>query len=216
MDRAGIRIVRRNRLSRDDRAHLRDFFLSDVFPVLTPLAIDPAHPFPFIPNAGFVLALTLERRRDGRKLSALLPVPSQLQRFIRLPERAGKTRFLPLEDLLLFHLDSLFPGYEGTGSCTFRILRDSDLEVEEEAEDLVREFETALKRRRRGEVVRLKISAGAPEALQAMIMRELGVDDDDKIEIDGIIGLSSLRELILSERKDLQWPPFTPRVPERV
>jgi polyphosphate kinase len=216
MDHAGIVIVRRNRLSRDDRAHLQEFFLSNVFPVLTPLAIDPAHPFPFIPNAGFVLALTLERRRDGRKLTALLPVPSQLARFIRLPERLGKARFLPLEDLLLFHLDALFPGYEATGSCTFRILRDSDLEVEEEAEDLVREFETALKRRRRGEVVRLKISANAPDALQAMIMRELNVVRDDVIEIDGMIGLSSVKELILSERKDLQWPPFTPRIPERV
>ena len=216
LNQAGITLVRRNRLSRDDRTYLQDYFLGSVFPVLTPLAIDPAHPFPFIPNGGFVLALSLERRRDGRKLMALVPVPTQLNRFVRLPERAGKTRFLPLEDLLLFHLDSLFPGYEANGFCTFRILRDSDLEVEEEAEDLVREFETALKRRRRGEVVRLKMSEGAPDHLQKTIMDELGVGRDDMIEIDGLIGLSSLKELILSDRTDLQWPPFTPRVPERV
>jgi len=216
LDKAGIVLVRRNRLSREDRAFLQDYFMTNVFPVLSPLAIDPAHPFPFIPNGGFVLALTLERRRDQRKLMALVPVPTQLNRFIRLPERRGKTRFLPLEDLLLFHLDALFPGYEVAGSCTFRILRDSDLEVEEEAEDLVREFETALKRRRRGEAVRLKISVGAPAALQRTIMDELKVNRDDIIEIDGIIGLSSLRELILSDRQDLQWPPFAPRVPERV
>ena len=166
------------------------------------MAIDPLTRFHH-PERRFRLALTLERRRDMRKLMALVPVPAQLSRFIRLPERSGKARFLPLEDLLLFHLDVLFPGYEVAGSCTFRILRDSDLEVEEEAEDLVREFETALKRRRRGEAVRLKISTGAPEALQRTIMDELNVKRDDVIEIDGIIGLSSLRELILSERKDL-------------
>jgi polyphosphate kinase len=216
MEKAGIVILDRRKVLAADREFLASYFVSQVFPVLSPLAIDPAHPFPFIPNAGFVLALQLTRVADRRQLKALLPIPTQIDRFVRLPARGQKARFLPLEELLLLHLDSLFPGYENTGSCTFRVLRDSDLEVEDEAEDLVREFETALKRRRRGEVVRLKLSAPAPAALRETIMRELQVGPDEVVDIDGIIGLSSLKELVLDERADLLWPPFKPRVPERV
>ncbi|MCR8722978.1 RNA degradosome polyphosphate kinase [Frigidibacter sp. ROC022] len=212
----GIVLMTRAKLTKSDRAYLAEQFLTQVFPVLSPLAIDPAHPFPFIPNAGFSLALQLDRSKDGRRLHALLPIPAQIDRFLRLPTRGTKTRFLPLEELLLLHLDSLFPGYRATGSCTFRVLRDSDLEVEEEAEDLVREFETALKRRRRGEVVRLKISSDAPEKLRRMIMEELDVTPDEVVDVHGLIGLSSLKELVLDERADLLWPPFKPRVPERV
>ena len=158
----------------------------------------------------------MKRSKDGRMLSALLPIPAQIDRFIRLPAAEGQARFLPLEELLLLHLGKLFPGYELTGSCTFRVLRDSDLEVEEEAEDLVREFETALKRRRRGEVVRLQISAGAPEDLRDEIIDQLGVDDTEIVEVRGMIGLVHLKELVIDERPDLLWPAFAPRVPERV
>lgn len=216
METAGIAIMTRDGLSKDDKAHLDDVFLNDVFPVLSPLAIDPAHPFPFIPNTGFALALQMERRSDRRKLQALLPVPHQIDRFVRLPDKAGTARFLPLEELLLLFLGNLFPGYKEVGSCAFRVLRDSDLEVEDEAEDLVREFEVALKRRRRGEVIRLNLSSGAPEALKNVIMGELHVKDDDMIEFAGLIGMSDLEELVLDERPDLLWPSFTSRVPERV
>ncbi len=216
MQAADISLCTPDTLTREDRAFLDQAFLEQVFPVLSPLAIDPAHPFPFIPNEGFSLALQLERSRDKRKLMALLPVPQQIDRFIRLPAPEGVARFLPLEDLLLEYIGMLFPGYCVRGSCAFRILRDSDLEVEEEAEDLVREFETALKRRRRGEVVRMKITEGAPPALLKMIKRELCVSDDEIVEVDGMIGMADLSELVLSERPDLLWPPFSPRVPERV
>ncbi|WP_137699783.1 RNA degradosome polyphosphate kinase [Marimonas lutisalis] len=216
MQQAGISLCTRDTLSKDDRAYLGDVFLSRVFPVLSPLAIDPAHPFPFIPNTGFALALQLERKTDKRELKALLPIPQQIDRFVRLPAADGTHRFLPLEDLLLEHISSLFPGYTLRGHCAFRVLRDSDLEVEEEAEDLVREFETALKRRRRGEVVRMKISADAPPALLELIKRELHVTDDEIVEIDGLIGIADLGQLVLDERPDLLWPSFTPRVPERV
>ncbi|RME14363.1 MAG: RNA degradosome polyphosphate kinase [Alphaproteobacteria bacterium] len=211
-----IVLCRRADLTAEDRAFLDELFLSQVFPVLSPLAIDPAHPFPFIPNAGFALALELERRSDRRRLKALLPIPQQINRFARLPASAGAARFLPLEDLLLLFIDQLFPGYALKGHCAFRVLRDSDIEVEDEAEDLVREFETALKRRRRGEVIRLKISAGAPAGLRDMIRRELHVTEDEIIEVDGLIGIASLSELVLDERPDLLWPSYTPRVPERV
>ena len=216
MEGEGICIVGVDRLTAADRDHLAEHFLRAVFPVLSPLAIDPAHPFPFIPNNGFSLALQLERTRDGRPLRALLPIPAQVERFVRLPSPAGEHRVLPLEALLMEHVGDLFPGYRATGHGIFKVLRDSDLEVEEEAEDLVREFETALKRRRRGEVVRLKLSSGAPDGLRSLIMEELDVDEDEAVEIHGLIGISDLKELVLDSRPDLLWPSFTPRVPERV
>ncbi len=216
LDAEGIVICNRLKLSKTDLRHLEEVFLSQVFPVLSPLAIDPAHPFPFIPNAGFVLALQLERVGDKRPLQALLPIPQQIARFVALPSRTGRHRFLPLEDLLLLHLDALFPGYKMVGSCAFRVLRDSDLEVEDEAEDLVREFEVALKRRRRGEVVRMKLSADAPPALRRLIMNQLHVREDEVVEVKGMIGMADLGELEPDDRPDLMWPSFTPRVPERV
>jgi polyphosphate kinase len=216
MQAAGITICDRSALTDDDRSALAKVFLTQVFPVLSPLAIDPAHPFPFIPNNGFALALQLERKSDKRRLQALLPIPHQIDRFIALSAGDGETRVLPLEDLLLEHISSLFPGYVLKGHCAFRVLRDSDLELEDEAEDLVREFETALKRRKRGEVVRMKISANAPPALLFMIKRDLRVTDDEIVEIEGLIGISDLSELVLESRPDLLWPSFTPRIPERV
>jgi polyphosphate kinase len=211
-----IAILSRDALDEGDRDYLAEMFLHRVFPVLSPLAIDPAHPFPFIPNLGYSLALQLERKSDKRALQALLPIPQQIDRFVALPAPEGSHRFVPLEEVLLLHLDSLFPGYRHKGHCAFRVLRDSDLEVEEEAEDLVREFEVALKRRRRGEVVRMKITSGAPEALREVIMEELDVIPDEVVEVEGMIGLADLKELVLDARPDLLWPPFTPRVPERV
>lgn len=212
---AGIVLEVRETLSKADRSHLEQVFLNQVFPVLSPLAIDPAHPFPFIANEGYSLALELSRKSDKRPLRALLPIPHQIDRFIALPASSGH-RFLPLEELLLLHLDRLFPGYVMTGNCSFRVLRDSDLELEEEAEDLVREFEVALKRRRRGEVIRLTMSADAPKGLRSVVMEELDVDETEIIEVPGMVGLSDLSELVLEERPDLLWPPFQPRVPERV
>ena len=216
MEAAGIILLDRHRLTSEDKGYLDDVFLRQVFPILSPLAIDPAHPFPFIPNGGFSLALQLKRKSDGRDLQALLPIPHQIDRFVRLPAPEGQHRFLPLEELLLLRLEMLFPGYALMGQCAFRVLRDSDLEVEDEAEDLVREFEVALKRRRRGEVVRMKISSGAPEGLRAVIQDELMVRDPEVIEIEGLIGMNALSELVLDERPDLMWTSFTPRVPERV
>jgi len=216
MEAERISILDHASVTEADNTHLADVFLHKVFPVLSPLAIDPAHPFPFIPNLGYSLALQLERKADKRPLQALLPIPQQIDRFVTLPAPEGTFRFLPLEELLLLHLHSLFPGYRYKGHYAFRVLRDSDLEVEEEAEDLVREFEVALKRRRRGEVVRMKISSDAPLSLRAVIMQELHVRPDEVVEVNGMIGLADLKELVLDARADLLWPVFTPRVPERV
>ena len=216
LEAAGITLLTRAKLTRRDQILLETHFVDKVFPVLSPLAIDPAHPFPFIPNTGFCLALQLERLSDHRPLLALLPIPQQVRRFIPLPGKPGEQRFIPLEELLLLHLNWLFPGYQAVGHCAFRVLRDSDLEVEDEAEDLVREFETALKRRRRGQVIRMKITANAPEALRLLVMHELGVAANEVVEVKGLLGLSDLKELVLDSRRDLLWPNFIPRVPERV
>ncbi|MEL7280323.1 MAG: RNA degradosome polyphosphate kinase [Pseudomonadota bacterium] len=216
MEVENIFILTRDDLTEDDRAYLEGAFMNKVFPVLSPLAIDPAHPFPFIPNLGYTLALQLKTRDGKRTLKALLPIPGQIDRFLTLPSEEGTHRALPLEELLLLNIDSIFPGYEMKNHCAFRVLRDSDLEVEEEAEDLVREFEVALKRRRRGEVVRMKMTAGAPDMLRDIIMEELNVVREEIVEVQGIIGLADLSELVLDSRPDLLWPSFTPRVPERV
>ncbi len=215
MAEAGIHLLNRKDVTEADMAYLNDVFLDQVFPVLSPLAIDPAHPFPFLPNEGFALALQMERTKDKLPLRALLPIPAQIDRFVRLPGDKC-VRFLPLEELLLLFVGRLYPGHKVKGQCAFKVLRDSDLEVEDEAEDLVREFETALKRRRRGEVVRLKISTDAPAGLRSLIMQELRVAEQEVVEVDGLIGISDLSELVLDERPDLLWPPFSPRVPERV
>ena len=215
MSEVGIRLPSATSLTPEDRQFLHDAFLNEIFPVLSPLAIDPAHPFPFIPNLGLSLALEL-RNDSGKELRALLPVPARIDRFVRLPSEPGEDRFVPLEEVLLFHVDELFPGFRVKGHCAFRVLRDSDLEVEEEAEDLVREFETALKRRRRGEVIRLKLTAGAPGHLRDIIMEELDVRPEEVIEVDGLLGMADVSELVLSSRPDLLWPSFSPRIPERV
>ncbi len=210
----GIIIEDRVGLSDEDRDHLNDRFMGDVFPILSPLAIDPAHPFPFIANEGFALALQLEKIDGKRSLNALLPIPHQIARFLRLP--GAQLRFLPLEELLLMQVERLFPGYELKGHCAFRVLRDSDLELEDEAEDLVREFEVALKRRKRGEVIRLKLTADAPKSLKTLVMDQLRVTETEVVETEGMLGLGALSELVVDDRPDLQWPNFTPRVPERV
>jgi len=217
MEQNGITLLAREDLPEEDGAYLDQIFLDEVFPVLSPLAIDPAHPFPFIANERLSLALELVRQKDGRKLLSLLPIPNQINRFVRLPDGPHKQmRFLPLEQLLLENIDLLFPGYAIRGSCSFRLLRDSDLEVEEEAEDLVREFETALKRRRRGEVIRLSLSGGAPANLRKLVVGALHVGEDEVIEMGGVVGIGDVKELVLDSRPDLLWPHFTPRTPERV
>ena len=217
LEKSGIDILTREELNAEDRGYLRDVFLEQIFPILTPLAIDPAHPFPFIPNTGLTLGLMLRRKKDKRELQSLLPIPAQVDRFLSLPDTViGTQRLIKLEEVLLEFIGQLFPGYEVHGHCAFRLLRDSDLELEEEAEDLVREFETALKRRRRGEVIRLTLSKEAPEKLKKIIFSALHVTETEVIEVEDLLGVSDLSALILDSRRDLQWSEFIPRVPERV
>ncbi len=212
----GLVVVEPDALSREDRTWLDQEFTDQIFPVLTPLAIDPAHPFPFIPNLGFVMALRLTHKADGKPLTSLLPIPSQLQRFVRLPDRGEKARFIALESVIGIYHDKLFPGLAVVASGLFRILRDSDIEVEEEAEDLVRLYETMLKRRRRGSVIRLEFNATTPQDLQRFISDHLHMGNREAFTVEGLLGLDETKELILDERPDLLFQPYTSRFPERI
>jgi polyphosphate kinase len=215
----GIWVLEPDDLTGDDLIWLERQFLEAVFPILTPLAVDPAHPFPFIPNRAFTLALQLQNKSgDKRRMMALIPIPSQVQRFFRLPDLGGDgaIRFLSLENLIGLFLDRLFPGYLVEGAGAFRILRDSDLEIEEEAEDLMRQFESALKRRRRGSVIRIKIEDKMPPELRAFVIRELHVAADEIVLVHGILGLADSSQLIVDDLPRLKFSPYNPRFPERI
>jgi polyphosphate kinase len=217
----GLKLLDAKDIEGEDRDLAEEMFLTKMFPVLTPLAIDPAHPFPFIPNLGFCLALKLRRIADDKHLYALVPVPSQVQRFWELSSvmARGKKRqrkIVALESFIILFLGHLFPGYEVEGRGLFRLIRDSDLEIEEEAEDLVREFEARLKKRRLGQVVRVKIQTTMPEDLRAFIIEGLRAEPEDVILVDGKLGLAQMNELIPPDRPDLKFKPYNARFPERV
>jgi len=217
---AGIEVIHSAKITRTEKDRLEPEFLSQLFAVLTPLAIDPAHPFPFLPNLGFSLVLKLRRQSDNRVLYALVPVPTQVRRFWELPtdgrSKPGRRRFVTLESLLLLFIDHLFPGCEVLEKGLIRLIRDSDIEIEEEAEDLVLEFEEALKQRRLGEVVRIKIEASTPDDLREFIVGELKAAPQDVVLVAGMLGLAQLSELIPPGHPELKFPGYEPRYPERV
>ena len=217
---AGIEVIDAARATKTERERLEPEFLDQLFAILTPMAIDPAHPFPFLPNLGFSLALKLRRRRDNRILYALVPVPTQVKRFWPLAtdgrSTKGRTRYVTLESLLMLFIDHLFPGCDVLERGTFRLIRDSDIEIEEEAEDLVMEFEEALKQRRMGSVVRIKIEASMPDDLRDFITRELHAQPQDVVMVDGMLGLAQVSDLIPGGHPDLKFPGYEPRYPERV
>jgi len=197
-----------------DMEWLEKYFLESIFPILTPLAVDPAHPFPFIPNLGFSIVLDLENNENGSALFALLPVPRQTKRFVQIP--GDNVRFISVENCIRLFLNKLFPNYSIKGEGIFRIIRDSEMEVDEEAEDLVRVFESALKRRRRGHVVRLEVNSEMPENLLRMVQRELHITQNQIVSIIGILGIAEVDQLIVDGFSNLKFKAMDPRFPQRI
>jgi polyphosphate kinase len=210
---AGITVVETSDLEKEDLAWLETYFTEQLFPVLTPFAVDPAHPFPFILNRGLVIVLDLRRPSDGKTLTGLVSI-GHMDRFVRIP---GDTiRFVPVENVITSFLHQLFPEFEIDGQGMFRVIRDSEMEIDEEAEDLVRTFESALRRRRRGHVIRLTLNTGTPENLRRFVEDQLGVDPEDVFMLEEMLGLVDVKEMIVDDRKDLQFETFTARFPERI
>ncbi len=214
---AGILVTETAALSSSDRAWLEAWFMERVFPVLTPLAVDPAHPFPFIPNMGLVMALRLIRDEDGHAMRGLIPLPALVERFVRLPASDnGVIRFVMLEDVASLFMSRIFPGFRVLGQGMFRLIRDTDVEFEDEAEDLVRSYETALKRRRRGVAIHLAVTSTTPDDLRDFVADEMDVPPEEVFVQPGILGLVDVKQIIGDDRPDLLFPPYTPRFPERI
>lgn len=219
LEAAGVHVVQPQALDKAEQAWLEKLFLSHIFPILTPIAADPAHPFPFILNKGLTIVVEMLRRTDSKAMNGLIPIPGQLERFIRLesdPAKPKEVRFVQLESVIAMFLTELFTGFEIKSKGAFRVLRDSDIELQEEAEDLVRSYESQLKRRRRGNVIRLELEAGMPERLRKFVIEELEVREESIFVKDGLLAVADTAQLIVADRPDLQFKPFTIRFPERI
>ena len=208
-----IAVVKPEQLSAKHLAWLEEYFLENIFPVLTPIALDPAHPFPFLPNLALALIYLLQSG-DGKEQISIVPLPTQLKRFILIPGK--KTQYVLLEHAITLFLNTLMPGFTRIDSALFRIVRDSELDVEEADDDFVRNFERALKQRRRGKVIQIKFASPASKRLVHFVCEQMHVDMHDVMEVDGLLGLSNLRELTENAPPQLRYDPFVVRFPERI
>jgi polyphosphate kinase len=211
---AGIRIVSEERLDAGRERWLKDYFLQHIMPVITPQAIDPAHPFPFVANSGMGILFSLTREADDAPVMEMVLIPQALPRFVRVP--GTEAVFISVEDLLARHAGELFPGFKVGGHGVFRVLRDSDIEIEEDAEDLVRHFRSAIQRRRRGMVIMLQLQGKVDPGAEDMLRNQLGLDRALVFKTAGLIGISGLSAIVEEDRPDLKFEPYSPRYPERI
>jgi polyphosphate kinase len=210
----GVEVVEASALLDEEREWLRSYLAEQISPILTPQAVDPSHPFPFVPHLGFALVFAMVDTSDGERVNEVLMIPASVPRFLRLP---GRTRFIAIDEAIAANLHILFPGFELIGAGAFRVLRDTDIEIEEDAEDLVRTFRSAIKQRRRGRVIRLEFSAGTPADLEDLVREGVRAEHAFLAESSGFIGVADLGILVDGEeRPDLCFPIYTPRFPERV
>ncbi|MBL0767263.1 RNA degradosome polyphosphate kinase [Sphingopyxis sp. DHUNG17] len=196
------------------RAALSQYFNEQIFPILTPQVLDPAHPFPFIPNRGLGVIFDLQRKSNGETVRELVMIPASLPRFVPVPGEA--TAFVPIEYLIEIFGDQLFPGFVSRSLGVFRIIRDSDIELEEEAEDLVRLFRTAIRRRRRGRVILLELEADMSAEIAEVLNADIQGHEAIVAKIGGFVGLAALSSLVDVDRPDLKFPAYSPRFPERI
>ena len=215
---AQIHVADEERVSPEAHTWLRAYFLNEILPVITPQALDPAHPFPFVQNGGIGILFTLTRDATREQLIEMVLIPSALPRFVRVPDAVtgGQVLYISIGRLIQRYAEALFPGFTIQGDGLFRVLRDSDIEIEEEAEDLVRTFRSALQRRRRGQVIQLELEEDFDAAAEALLLDQLGVNEAAVIKTDGIIGIDGLAEIVLEDRRDLKFEAYSPRFPERI
>ena len=211
---SGIHIADEQRVTEEAYHWLRTYFVDEIIPVLTPQAIDPAHPFPFVANRGMGLLFNLTRQSDGVRVIEMVLIPAALKRYVRVPGR--EAIYVSIEALISRFADHMFPGFTITGGGAFRVLRDSDIEIEEEAEDLVRTFRSAIQRRRRGQVIQLELEEGFDPVGEALLREQLGASAGTVVKTEGLIGLVGLEEIVREDRPDLKFDPYTPRYPERI
>ncbi|MEP1420657.1 MAG: RNA degradosome polyphosphate kinase [Erythrobacter sp.] len=215
----GIHIADEKRVEPAAHAWLETYFLDEILPVITPQALDPAHPFPFVHNEGMGLLFTLTREADQDQIIEMILIPTALPRFVRVPgdiAGAGEAVYISIASLIQRYAAKLFPGFTIEGDGLFRVLRDSDIEIEEEAEDLVRTFRSAIQRRRRGQVIQLELEEDFDSQAEDVLLEQLGVHEAAVIKTDGMIGIDGLAKIVDEDRPDLKFDAYSPRYPERV
>ncbi|MCL4671656.1 MAG: RNA degradosome polyphosphate kinase [Sphingomonadaceae bacterium] len=210
----GVFVADEERLGQPAYEWLRGYFHDEIMPVLTPQAIDPAHPFPFVANGGLGVLFNLRRDADGEAMDAMVLLPQALPRFVRV---AGNDAiYISIESLVRRFAQHLFPGFAITGDCVFRVIRDSDIEIEEEAEDLVRTFRSAIQRRRRGQVIQLELEDALDPQASQLLREQLALRDALLVESEWLVGIAGLAGVVEEDRPDLKFPPYAPRYPERI
>ena len=219
---ADIHVADEQRVQPAAHKWLKAFFLNEILPIITPQALDPAHPFPFVQNEGMGLLFTLSREETGEQIIEMVLIPSALPRFVRVPdevtgaERGAGALYISIASLIQRYAEALFPGFTIEGDGLFRVLRDSDIEIEEEAEDLVRTFRSAIQRRRRGQVIQLELEEDFDPAAESLLLEQLGINEAAVIKTDGMIGIDGLAEIVAEDRPDLKFDAYSPRFPERI